>query len=88
MAKLKMSIIPADTTPQAYKKQIEILRRMSPEQRALISFELSDNVRQNAIAGIKKQHPDFTNNQTRKELLRRIVGNELLRKIMAAKGLR
>lgn len=83
-----MNYIPADTTPQAHKKQVEILRKMSPEKRALISFELSDNVRQNAIAGIKKQHPDFTDTQIAKELLRRIVGNELLCKISAAKGLK
>ena len=82
-----MDYIPPDTTPDAHKKQIEILRKMSPEKQALISFELSDNIRQNAIAGIKKLHPDFTDMQIRKELLRRMVGDELFRKIIAAKGL-
>ena len=61
---------------------------MSPENRTLISFELSDNVRQNAIAGIKKQHPDFKDNQIKRELLRRMVGNELFYKIIAEKGLK
>ena len=83
-----MDYISADTTLDAHKKQIEILRKMSPEKRALISFELSDNVRQNAIAGIKKQHPDFTDTQIRRELLRRMVGNELFFKIIAEKGLK
>ena len=83
-----MNYIPPDTTPDAHKKQIEILRKMTPEERALISFELSDNVRQNAIAGIKKQHPEFTDTQIRKELLRRIVDNELFCKIITAKGLK
>ena len=82
-----MNTIPADTTIEAHRKQIEILRKMSPESRALISFELSDNVRQNAIAGIKKLHPDFTDTQIKRELLRRMVGDELFRKIITAKGL-
>ena len=76
----------ADTTPDAHRRQIEILRKMTPEKRALISFKLSDDVRQNAVAGIKKMHPDFTDIQIRRELLRRTVGDELFRQIAAAKG--
>jgi hypothetical protein len=82
-----MNLIPADTTPDAHRKQIEILRKMSPERRALISFELSDNVRQNAIAGIKKLHPDFTDAQIKKELLKRIVPDEVFQKIVIERGL-
>ena len=83
-----MNMIPADTTLEAARKQFEILRRLPPQKRALISFEISDNVRQNVIAGIKKLHPDFTDIQIKKELLRRTVGDELSRKIIAAKGLK
>jgi len=86
--KSKMDLIPADTTIEAARMQFEILRKMSPQKRALISFELSDNVRENAIAGIKKLHPDFTEAQIKMELLRRTVGDVLFRKIMAAKGLK
>jgi hypothetical protein len=84
----EMNWIPRDTTIEPARKQIEILRRMSPQKRALISFELSDNVRQIAIAGIKKLHPDFTDGHIKMELLRRTVGDELFRKIIAAKGLK
>jgi len=83
-----MSLITEDTTIEAVRVQFEILRKMSPEKRTLISFELSDNVRQNVIAGIKKLHPDFTDTQIKMELLRRMVGDELFRKIVAAKGLK
>ena len=81
-------MIPADTTVEAVRKQFEILRRLPPQKRALISFEISDTVRQNVITGIKKLHPDFTDTQIKKELLRRTVGDELYRKIIAAKGLK
>ena len=83
-----MDYISSDTTLDAHRKQIEILRKMSPEKRALISFELSDNVRQIAIAGIRKMHPEFNETQITRELLRRLVGDELLQKIVAAKGLK
>jgi len=83
-----MNMIPADTTVEAARKQFEILRRLTPQKRALISFDISDNIRQNVIAGIKKLHPDFTDTQIKKELLRRTVGDELSRKIIAAKGLK
>jgi len=85
---MKMNAIPADTTVEAMRKQFEILRRLTPQKRALISFEISDNIRQIVIAGIKKLHPDFTDTQIKKELLRRTVGDELSRKIIAAKGLK
>ena len=83
-----MNAIPADTTLEAARKQFEILRRLTPQKRALISFEISDNVRQNVIAGIKKLHPYFTDTEIKNELLRRTVGEELSRKIIAAKGLK
>jgi len=83
-----MNYIPRDTTLEAHRKQMEILKKLSPEQRALISFELSDNVRQIAMDGIRNQHPDFTEMQVRRELLRRIVGDKLYQKIVVAKGLK
>jgi hypothetical protein len=81
-----MDALPADTTIDAARKQFEILRKMSSQKRALISFELSDNVRQIAIAGIKKLHPDFTRRQLINEIIRRCYGEELFREIAAAKG--
>jgi len=83
-----MDYISPDTTPDAHRRQIEILRKIPPEKRALIAFELSDNVRQNAIAGIRKLYPGFTETRIRRELLRRMVGDELFQKIVAAKGLK
>jgi hypothetical protein len=85
---MKMNAIPADTTVEAARKQFEILRRLTGQKRALISFEISDNIRQNVIAGIKKLHPDFTDTEIKKELIRRMVGDELFRKIISAKGLK
>jgi len=83
-----MNYISPDTTPDAHRKQIEILRKLTPERLALISLELSDNVRQIAMEGIRRMHPEFTETRVRRELLRRMVGDELFQKIVAAKGLK
>ena len=81
-----MDYIPADTTPEAHRKQIEILQKMTGEQRLQITFELSDKARQELIDDIKKQHPEFTRRQVINEVIRRCYGEKLFREIVAAKG--
>ena len=81
-----MDYLPPDMTPEAYKKHIEYLRSLTPAQRAEISFKLSDKARQELIADIKKQHPEFTKQQVIIEVIRRCYGEELSRKVTAAKG--
>lgn len=61
-------------------------KNMTGEQRALISFELSDKARQELIECIKKRHPEFRRRQVMNEVIRRCYGEELFREIIAAKG--
>jgi hypothetical protein len=51
-----------------------------------IAFDLSDKARQKLIDDIKKQHPEFTRRQVILEVIRRCYGEELSRKVAAAKG--
>jgi hypothetical protein len=81
-----MDYIPRDTTLDAHKKQVEILRKLSPERKALLAMELTDNIRQIAVEGIRTRHPEFNEKQVMRELLRLIIGDELFKKIAAAKG--
>ncbi len=81
-----MNLIPKDTTVEALRKQFEILKRIGIEGRAKMTFELSDKARQELIANIKKQHPEFTKQQIKLEVIRRCYGEELSRKVAAAKG--
>jgi hypothetical protein len=81
-----MNYILADTTLEAHKKQVEILQKLSPERKALMAMELTDNVRRIAVSGIRSRHPEFSEKQVMRELLRLIVGNELFEKIASAKG--
>jgi hypothetical protein len=81
-----MNFIPEDTSIEAARKQFEILQNMTGEQRALIAFELSDKARQELIADIKKQHPEFTKRQVKLEVIRRCYGEKLAQEVAAAKG--
>jgi hypothetical protein len=81
-----MDYISSDTTLETHKKHIEYIRSLTGEQQALIAFELSDKARQELIADIKKQHPDFTEQQVKLEIIRRCYGEKLAQEVAAAKG--
>ena len=61
----------SDTTPEAQVRQLQILRSMSGEDRVLLAYEMSMFVRELMKEGIRRSHPDWTEAQTARELLRR-----------------
>ena len=60
----------SDTSPDAERVQIEVLRGLSCEQRLLTALEMSDLTRELARAGILLEHPEWTERQVIRELLR------------------
>jgi hypothetical protein len=60
-----------DTSPEAQAKQDEILRTMTGEQRMELAYEMSMFVRELMREGIRHDHPDWTETQIARELLRR-----------------
>lgn len=60
----------SDTTPAAEAVQLEIIRSMSGEQRLLLAFEMSLFARELNRSRIRKEHPDWTDAQVARELLR------------------
>jgi hypothetical protein len=71
---------------KAYTKHIEYLRSLTGAQRMEIAFELSDKARQELIDDIKKQHPEFTEQQVKVEIIRRCYGEKLANEVATAKG--
>jgi hypothetical protein len=59
-----------DTSPEAQSVQLEILRAMSGEQRILLAFEMCLFARELAKEGIRREHPDWSEEQVARELLR------------------
>ena len=60
----------SDTTPEARAIQEQILRNMTGEQRLLLAWDMSLFARDLARVGIRNDHPDWTEAQVTRELLR------------------
>jgi hypothetical protein len=80
---MSSNTIPADTTVDAAVKQIEILRRLNIAQRADMTFQLSDNLRQIVEAGVRQRHPDWDDRAVKRDVLRLTIGECLFREIFA-----
>jgi hypothetical protein len=59
-----------DTSPEARAIQLKIQSAMSGEQRILLAFEMSEFARELARAGIRHDHPEWTEAEVARELLR------------------
>ena len=71
---------PADTSAEAQRVQTEALRRLTMEERARMTFELSDNLRAVTEAGIRHRHPEYSDEQVRLALIRLMLGEELFQR--------
>jgi len=60
----------SDTSPEAERAYVERLRKMTDEQRSKIAFDLTNFMRRAAASRIRSEHPDWTDRQIKRELLR------------------
>jgi hypothetical protein len=59
-----------DTSPAAEALQLEIQNAMSGEQRLLLALDMSLFARELAKEGVRRDHPEWTEAQVARELLR------------------
>ena len=60
----------SDTSPKARKLQMQIVAAMTGEQRLLEALEMGLLARELAKAKIRNDHPDWTESQVAREVLR------------------
>jgi hypothetical protein len=72
--------IPADTTPEAWRVQVEIYRRMSPSKRLELALRMSDAMREVVASGVRARHPEYSEQQIKYAVNRLLLGDELFRK--------
>ena len=65
-----------DTSPEAAAVQERIYANMTPAQRLELALELSDGIREVALAGVRFSHPEWDEQQVSRELLRIWYGVE------------
>jgi Rv0078B-related antitoxin len=63
-------VLISDTTPEAQAIQERIRRAMTGEQLLLLAWDMSLFARELARAGIRQEHPDWTEAEVSRELLR------------------
>lgn len=61
----------SDTTPDAEAVQLAAYRRLSPEQKLTLAMRASEAARDLALAGIRREHPDWPESELKREFLRR-----------------
>jgi hypothetical protein len=74
-----MNLIPADTTIDAAVRQLEVLRKLSTAERAEMTFQLCDDLRRIAEAGVRYRHPDYDRQAVRRAVLFLTLGPTLFR---------
>lgn len=67
-------IRPADTTPDAWRRQIAIFRGLTGSERVAMAWSMSEAARELSVAGIRHRHPDWTAAQVTKALVEQLHG--------------
>jgi hypothetical protein len=75
--------MPSDTTDAARDAQLAALRRLGPSGRGRLAAEMSEDVRRIAIESERRRHPELTEAEARREVLRRLWGPELAAQLSA-----
>jgi hypothetical protein len=78
-----------DTSREIEKIQVNILRKMEPEQRLKLVFQLFETEKKLLIEGIRSRHPEYTEKEIKLALKRIFLGDELFEIVYPkAKGIK
>jgi len=71
--------IPFDTSPDAHAVQRDIYLKLGGTGRAAIAFQLTEMTRNLSMAGIRRRHPAYTEDDVRMAWARLTLGDDLYR---------
>jgi predicted DNA-binding protein (UPF0251 family) len=74
-----LATMPFDTAPEAAAIQEGIFRRMTTAQRLRLALEMSESLRNIALAGLRSRQPELNADELSRELLRIMYGFALQR---------
>jgi hypothetical protein len=66
-----------DTSPAMTEAQIPLYRKIGPAGRGRIAAEMSDMLRELAIAGVRLRHPEYNEEQVLAEVLTIFMATDL-----------
>ena len=75
---------PADTSPEAWKVFVDLMRKMSPEEKLQRTFEFSAMVRQLGEAGLRQKYPQAGEREIFLRAARQNLGADLYARVYGA----
>ena len=72
-----------ETSPESRRRYYELLRALSPEQRARKVVGLCSLTRRLSVAGIRQQHPEADDDEIRWRLAARLFGDSIAERVFA-----
>lgn len=70
-----------DTLLEIERIQLEILRKMEPEKRLKLAFQLLETEKKLLIEGIRIRHPEYSEKEINMALKRIFLGDELFERV-------
>jgi hypothetical protein len=67
--------------PRVRRKYLEIIRAIPPGRKIEIACELSDLTRELMVGGIRARHPGISDEDVRKEIIKRNLPEDLRRRV-------
>lgn len=71
-----MKPLSPDTTPDAQRKQIELMRQLSPAQKLALAFDLTDTMRDLIRADLHHRFPYADETEIRRRFIARVLPRE------------
>jgi hypothetical protein len=71
-----MKPLSRDTTPDAQRKQVELMRRLSPAQKLSLAFALTDTMRDLVLADLRYRFPQANATEIRRRFIARVLSRE------------
>jgi hypothetical protein len=72
--------LPADTTIDAARVQAAVWRRMGMEKRLRITLSMMEDAKSMSESGVRRRHPQYTDDQVRLGAIRDRLGEDLFHK--------
>jgi hypothetical protein len=76
-------LLPADTTAEALRAQLNILRRLSPSRRPELACRMTDSLREFVASGVRRRHPEYDERQVKLATIRLMLGDALYREVFS-----
>jgi hypothetical protein len=85
---MDIEVVAADTSLEAARVEAEIFRRMPAARRLQLACEMSDYVRALSVAGVRRRHPEYTEEEAKLAVTRMCIGEKLFKEVYPGRDVR